>query len=621
MSGNNPAIVVVAHKRIKSLKRLLESLSMIHNPGNLNIPLIFSIDKSVIQQDILKTCEDFTWLFGEKKIILRDDHFGLKNHIISCGELVNQYGSLIILEDDLFLSPFFYEYSCQAIQYYQDEKNIAGISLYSYRLSENQFFPFTPVEDGSDVYFIQVPSSWGQVFTANMWNDFKTWFNDHPNIPESPLLIPEYVLKWGTHSWKKHFIHYLIENNKYFVFPRKSFTTNFEDPGTNSSGSLRFQVPIIQSYSDDMHFIKLSDSGSLYDSWFELLPSCINKLFPELSAFNYQVDLHGTKPYNNEWDYYLTQRNVRDPLFSFSNRLIPVEENLRYQLTGSKIYFAKSKNVDFNENAKISTCKVDIILPLLDFNKEKITKTLHSLELTEVDQIAKIIFVIPQQFEFDFLHWVETVFSDDTFIIDYVVSSGHSNNPYQLFYEGLRKVGADFFCWIKPGFTFQKNQIHASSLIFYDFKKINWIVFAEERNLHQFRINAALYKSKILNSKKSFSTQVMFFRNGLQDTFDKENEALSILNLLQLDKLYPVVSNKSIPIVYENVTQLNNIKKINISVSKESQFFLFNLFDFVFRYWMIQNVIYLRSIYVLKHNLSDLLKYDVKNKCYYLDRY
>src|SRR5690554_1902069 len=110
-----PAIVVVAFNRPKSLYNLLTTISLAHF-HEINIPLIISIDfiDSIEHEEVIVIANAFKWKYGEKKIIQHTKNIGLKNHILLCGDLALDYGAVIILEDDLRVSPGFYTYASTA---------------------------------------------------------------------------------------------------------------------------------------------------------------------------------------------------------------------------------------------------------------------------------------------------------------------------------------------------------------------------------------------------------------------------------------------------------------------------------------------------------------------------
>jgi len=218
-----PAIIVVAYNRPNSLKNLLTSISRA-NFKEKDIPLVISIDytNSKEHEEVLNVASEYEWIYGEKKVIAHNKNLGLRNHILSCGDMSLLYGSAIILEDDLRVSDGFYTYGTAALNYYENNKNIGGISLYSYEFEEQHSHTFYPRDIGGDTFFIQWASSWGQAWTANQWKSFREWYSEDKSL--NNIRMPEYVKLWGK-SWKKYYIAYLVENNRFFAFPYASYTT------------------------------------------------------------------------------------------------------------------------------------------------------------------------------------------------------------------------------------------------------------------------------------------------------------------------------------------------------------------------------------------------------------
>jgi len=203
----NPVIIVVAYNRSVGLNRLLSSLDRAVYPSK-DIPLIMSIDGDG-SPDVVEISNLFSWRHGTKRVLCHNQHLGLKNHILSCGELTTEVGNIIILEDDLVVSPQFYRFAIGALDYYCPSDHIAGISLYQYQITENGFFPFTPLGDEFSTYFMQVPSSWGQVWTPDQWKRFRQWL-DRENTRPTQVNLPSYVDDWPDTSWKKTYFKYLI---------------------------------------------------------------------------------------------------------------------------------------------------------------------------------------------------------------------------------------------------------------------------------------------------------------------------------------------------------------------------------------------------------------------------
>lgn len=338
----NPVVVVVAYDRPNSLQRILSSLFNSHCPKGTK--LIVSIDNNGKNKNIADIANAFDWPFGEKEVIYRPEHLGLRKHIIECGDLVYKYDSIIVLEDDLFVSPHFYSYTTKALEYYDTSEKIAGISLYNLPYIESIKLPFTPIKDDSSVYFKQVPSSLGQAWSKKHWDSFKKWYAKSPEISKINSLPWVVKNKWPESSWKKYFYAYLIESNKYFVYPIISLTTNFNDPGTNMiTKSFKGQVEVM-STAVPFKFKDIEDAVNVYDAHSEISAKSLNQLCKTFNEYNYEVDIYGKKDFIGK-PYVLTTKACKDPILSFARTMKPHELNLIFNIKGSEIFLTKTENI------------------------------------------------------------------------------------------------------------------------------------------------------------------------------------------------------------------------------------------------------------------------------------
>ncbi|WP_298881819.1 hypothetical protein [uncultured Polaribacter sp.] len=341
----NPAIVIIGFNRPKSLKNVLSSISSA-NYLQSDIPLVISIDyqDSIEHDEVVKLAENFNWKFGNKRLIIHKKNLGLKEHVLSCGDLTNEYGSVIMLEDDLFVSPYYYTYSKKALEYYESDVNIAGVSLYNHKRNFINQLPFELISDSSDVYFLQIASSWGQAWTKNQWSNFRTWFSENKILSE---FVPNYIINWPDTSWLKHFINYLVVNDKYFVYPTKSLSTNFGDSGTNNTNkNTDYQVPVF--IGQKINFTEMNNCLNIYDSFFEISPKVLKKLNPKLNKYDFAVDMYGLKPLNIIKTKYLLSSKVlieeKDKIFSFDLELKPMVFNIIHNEIGKVFNFSKTSN-------------------------------------------------------------------------------------------------------------------------------------------------------------------------------------------------------------------------------------------------------------------------------------
>ena len=228
-----PAIAIIGYKRIDSLIRLLNSIKNAFYPVN-NITLVISIDKSEKQEEIKNIIDSFNWDHGEKIVILHSERQGLKKHIISNGNLSLKYGAVIILEDDLFVAPDFYNFIYQAVNFYESCEKIAGIGLYSHEWNGYAHAPFIKRIGEADVFAGQFSITWGQCWTSTRWKDFMNWLSVNEEYKYN-FYIPERINRWSKQSWGKYFASYIKEKDLFYIIPNISMSTNFSEVGQHSS--------------------------------------------------------------------------------------------------------------------------------------------------------------------------------------------------------------------------------------------------------------------------------------------------------------------------------------------------------------------------------------------------
>lgn len=342
MTSSTPTIVVIGYNRPESLKRLLGSLRKSHYPPG-NVRLVISLDRSNTDEP-RKVAEAFDWPFGEKRVWAREERNGLRKHVLSCGDLTEEYGDVIVLEDDLFVSPYFYEFATRALAYYADDDNIAGISLYSPQFCQTAALPFMPIDNGnSDVYFLQLAASWGQAWSAKGWKGFRQWIEQHGTDINGMHDVPQDIRAWPESSWLKLHTAYVVATNKYFVHPYRSLSTNFGDPGEHFYvASSRFQVPV-QAQSMEHRFAPLSQSLAIYDAYCELSPDSIRKQNPELADYDFVVNLYGCKSVSSGLQL---ARTTQPGLKSFSFSMKPMELSVLHNLEGEGISLIDSSKLN-----------------------------------------------------------------------------------------------------------------------------------------------------------------------------------------------------------------------------------------------------------------------------------
>lgn len=345
------AIVIVCYKRIEGIKRLLRALENVDYAGRKDITLIFSIDNS--GTDIVNDfASEYNWIYGEKRIREFPERQGLKKHILQCGDFTKEYDIVVVLEDDIFVSNSLYYYAYQAAEFYWNDDNVAGISLYSFQKNWlNWNLRFEPQKTIYDAYFMKIAQSWGQVWTKNKWNKFKDWYVLNQEFTYTKK-IPEYLCKWPDSSWLKYHDRYCIETNRYFVYPYLSLSSNCSNPGEHTNSTVNDHQVELQYHKKNFLFPKFEKNAIIYDEYMDRMG--LGK-FLGIEERDLCIDFWNTKSSYIYRRFLLsTQKMDYKIVKQFSLSLRPIELSVIQNIYGSGIYlydrnqYEKHKNFDAN---------------------------------------------------------------------------------------------------------------------------------------------------------------------------------------------------------------------------------------------------------------------------------
>ena len=326
------AIIVVGYNKLYGLRRLLEALNNACYDEESDVPLIISVDASG-NEELYDFVRKFEWKHGRMACNIQQQRLGLKRHIFQCASLTKYFRGVMILEDDIFVSPYFYHYSKEVLGKYEDDSNVAGISLYNNETNGFVGLPLQREESGFDVYAAQSVSSWGEIWNERMWNDFEIWLEKWDGNFES-IDMPFAIKSWSR-AWSKYYYAYMISTNKYFIYPYSSLTTNFNDAGGEHGGGdiSLVQVSLLQGRRN----YQLGDFSELvcYDVYYQnvLIPSWLG-----LRGKDVVVDFYGMKAkYDKQYvltPFKLPYKKIR----SFSLAMRPWELNIKYNIQGDGLF-------------------------------------------------------------------------------------------------------------------------------------------------------------------------------------------------------------------------------------------------------------------------------------------
>lgn len=347
-----PVIVVLAYRRAPALNRILCALEVAHYPDG--VQLIISLEAEA-SAEVVDMAKRFTPQNLNVTVIQRSNRLGLRNHVIACGDLALEYGAVIVIEDDLFVDPFFYQYSCAALQYYANEEVIGGIALYGHERNEYADLPFVPMRNGYSTYLMQLACSWGQCWSKKQWLHFKKWYaGKAQDYLWNMDGLPASVKSWPESSWKKYFHGFLLETGRFVVYPYESFSTNCSDKGGEhiKDGTSLHQVSLGSPYREFSipKFVPVLNTEVLYDAYMEPIGDFVWRSLG-FNSEEVEVDLQGIKPRKLLLQKKLTVTAKKScaPIQAFALNFRPPEMNLRFPVSDYKdatYILTRSEDVD-----------------------------------------------------------------------------------------------------------------------------------------------------------------------------------------------------------------------------------------------------------------------------------
>lgn len=230
-----------------------------------NRQYIHQIESSIIKNQS-------TTHFKSITIIERDKNWGLANSLISgINELTEKYGRVIVVEDDLILSPYFLKFMNEALEKYKDDDRVASVSAF-----------LNPVDcQVQEVFFLRYFSCWGWATWKRGWdlliNDSREllrklrWKKNDFNIGGTgPFYGILYCDKVGLNdSWAIRFYASLFLAGKLQLFPPKSLAlqNGIDGSGTHSGCNNIYSEMLLSNEPIILNDVEVKENKQLYNAY------------------------------------------------------------------------------------------------------------------------------------------------------------------------------------------------------------------------------------------------------------------------------------------------------------------------------------------------------------------
>ena len=183
---------------------------------------------------------------GKVHIVESDKNKGLADSIIGgVTEIVNKYGKIIVLEDDIVPTSGFLQYMNDALVMYENDEQVMQVSGYIY--------PYAKVPKNPTTYFLRIMACWGWGTWKRAWQHYEHDIDIHLSHFNTPKLQK----KFDVEGHMKNYCQLLYNKNGMYytwavrwyaswlhagglsLFPSQSLVYNagFDDSGEHCGAS------------------------------------------------------------------------------------------------------------------------------------------------------------------------------------------------------------------------------------------------------------------------------------------------------------------------------------------------------------------------------------------------
>ncbi|WP_019668284.1 glycosyltransferase family protein [Eudoraea adriatica] len=250
-------IVLFTYNRLFETRQTIEALQKNYLAAESEL-FIFSdgAKDSVGEEKVTQVRDYLKTIDGFKKITIKEakKNYGLANSIINgvTEAIDNNYGRVIVLEDDLITSPNFLDFMNQALEFYAGFSNVISISGYTLNLPSLKTY-------NADYYVGFRASSLGWGTWKNKWenidweiSDYKEFKNDYIQQykffkigSDLPGMLKKQI-EGKIDSWAIRWVYHQFKFDLLTVFSAKSKVNHIgiTEDATNAVGATKFNTPL-----------------------------------------------------------------------------------------------------------------------------------------------------------------------------------------------------------------------------------------------------------------------------------------------------------------------------------------------------------------------------------------
>ena len=274
-------VALFVYKRFEHTERLLESLAKNYLAEETELFIFSDGAKKAADQEAIDKVRALInhpkWKsqFKNVSIVAAESNKGLANSVINgVTGILEQYGKIIVVEDDLILSKAFLRYMNKALDFYENVPEIWSISGYSFPMKSLKNYPH-------DVFYGYRGCSWGWGTWKNRWDmvdweckDYDAFVKDRNWVRKfnrggrdmSQLMASQ--MEGRIDSWAIRWCFAQSNADMLTVYPKNSYIINegFDGSGTHSGVSSVFSTEILDCAEEKMEKLTV-DPKIAHEFW------------------------------------------------------------------------------------------------------------------------------------------------------------------------------------------------------------------------------------------------------------------------------------------------------------------------------------------------------------------
>ncbi len=248
-------IALFVYNRLRLLQQIVESLKSNQLARDSELFIFSDAPKDRKSEDDVRAVRDYLkTIEGFKRVCIYEHKENLgpsKSIIAGVKDVIDRYGKIIVLEDDLAISQYFLNFMNDALLLYENESKVISICGYMYPIKMRT----------TKTLFLRIPDCWGWGTWKRGWDLFEQDASSLSERLKAKNMLRRLDLN-GAYSYSKMlkkqaqgkisswaicWYASVLLNDRLSLYPAKSLVRNIGlEGGTHCSYSVEYDTDILQ---------------------------------------------------------------------------------------------------------------------------------------------------------------------------------------------------------------------------------------------------------------------------------------------------------------------------------------------------------------------------------------